>query len=134
MNVVAACLSVAVFMVLLKLLRVDASTIEVLAISRRATAILRSPRLSDDVKERLARRYSLRFLARFFGIAIPTMIAGGGAFGVLTLMDALDLATVSGSLEILTDWVFVTAVIVVSVGALGLVAVFRRRQRVRSEV
>ena len=134
MNVVAACLSLAVFMGLLKLLRVDTSAVEVLAISRRATAILRNPRLSDDVKERMARRYSLRLLGRFFLIAIPGVIAGGGAFGVLGLMDALNLATVGGTLDVLTDWVFATLVLVASLAALGAFAVCRRWQRARHEV
>ena len=60
MNVLAACLSLAVFTVLLKVLRVDSTAVDAIAISRRATAALRNPRLSDDVKERLARRYSLK--------------------------------------------------------------------------
>ena len=134
MNVVSACLSLAVFMGLLKLLRVDTRAVEVLAISRRATSILRNPRLSDDVKERIARRYSLRLLARFFLIAIPGVIAGAGAFGILALMDALNLATVGGTLDVLTDWVFATLVLVVSLAAFGAFAVCRRWQRVRHEV
>lgn len=134
MNVVAACLSLAAFMGLLKLLRVDTSAVEVLAISRRATAVLRNPRLSDDVKERMARRYSLRLLARFFLITIPSVIAGAGAFGILALMDALNLATVGGTLDVLTDWGFASLVLVVSLAALGAFAFCRRWQRTRHEV
>ena len=131
---VAACLSLAVLMGLLKLLRVDATAVEVLAISRRAMLILRSPRLNDDVKERMARRYSLRLLARFAGIAIPTVIAGAAAFGVLAAMDALNLSTVSGAFDVLSDWVFVTLALVISVVAFGTFTVYRRRQRARNEV
>ena len=134
MNVVAACMSLATFMGLLKLLRVDSTSVEVLAISRRATTILRNPRLSDDVKERMARRYSLRLLGRFFFIVIPAMIAGAGAFGVLMIMDALQFSTVSGALGVLSDWVFVTLALVLSVVAFGTLAVCRRWQKARHEV
>lgn len=134
MNVVAACLSLAVFMGLMKLLRVDTTAVEVLAISRRATAILRNPRLNDDIKERMARRYSFRLLARFFFIVIPGVIAGAGAFGVLMVMDALHLSTVSGALDVLSDWVFVTLALALSVVAFGTFAVCRRWQRARHEV
>ena len=134
MNVLAACLSVAVFMGLLKLLRVDATAIEVLVISRRATAILRNPRLNDDIKERMARRYSIRLLGRFFLIAIPGVIAGAGAFGVLMVMDALDLSTVGGSLDVLSDWLFVASALVVTLAAFGAFTVCRRWQKARHEV
>ena len=119
---------------LLKFLRVDTTAVDVLVISRRAMAILRNPRLSDDVKERMARRYSLRLLARFLGIAIPSVVAGGGAFGILVLMDTLNLATVSGALDVLTGWVFATSALFVSLVALGALAIIKRRQRAQHEV
>ena len=121
-------------MVLLKLLRVDSSAIEALAISRRATAILRNPRLGDEVKERMARRYSFRLLARFFCIAFPTAIAGAGGFSVLVLMDALDIATLPGTLAVLSDWGFAALVLAVSLAALIVFAFYRMRRRTRHEV
>ena len=129
MSVLAACLSLVVFMILLRVLRVDSNAVEAIAISRRATAVLRNPCLSDDVKEKRARRYSLRLLARFFGIAIPGVIAGGAAFAVLMLMEALNIATLDDSTAVLTDWKFVALVLVASFLTLGVVAVWRRRGR-----
>ena len=134
MNVLAACLSLAVFMVLLKLLRADSNAVEALAISRRATMILRNPRLSDEVKEKMARRYSLRLLARFFGIAVPGVISGATAFGLLVLMDKLNMASLDGTLAVMTDWTFVAVVLVASIVVFGVVTVWRRRQIVRHEV
>lgn len=134
MNVVAACMSLATFMGLLKLLRVDATAVEVLVISRRATAILRHPRLNDDIKERMARRYSLRLLGRFFLIVIPGVIAGAAAFSVLVVMDALHLSTVGGALDVLSDWMFMTLALVLSVVAFGTFAVCRRWRKARNEV
>ena len=134
MNVLAACLSLAVFMVLLKLLRVDSNAADALAISRRATRMLRNPRLGDDVKEKMARRYSLRLLARFFGIAVPGVISGAVAFGLLVLMDRLKMASLDGTLAIMTGWIFVAVVLVASVVVFGVVTVWRRRQIVRHEV
>ena len=134
MNVLAACFSLAVFMVLLKLLRADSNAVEALAISRRATTILRNPRLSDDVKEKMARRYSLRLLARFFRIAVPGVLSGGAAFGLLVLMDKLNMASLDGTLAVMTDWIFVAVVLVASVVVFGVVTVWRRRQIVRHEV
>ena len=115
---------------LLKLLRVDATAVDVLVISRRAMAIMRNPRLNDDIKERMARRYSLRLLGRFFLI----VIAGAAAFGALMVMDALHSSTVSGALDVLSDWVFVTLALVLSVVALGAFAMCRRLQKTRHEV
>ena len=134
MNVLAACFSLAVFMVLLKLLRADSNAVEALAISRRATMILRNPRLSDDVKEKMARRYSLRLLARFFGIAVPGVISGAAAVGLLAIMDKLNMASLDGTLAVMTDWAFLTAVLVASIVVFGIVTVWRRRQIVRHEV
>ena len=134
MNVLAACLSLAVFMVLLKLLRADSNAVEALAISRRATMILRNPRLSDDVKEKMARRYSLRLLARFFGIAVPGVISGAAAFGLLVLMNKLNMASLDGTLAVMTDWTFVAVVLVASIVVFGVVTVWRRCQIVRHEV
>ena len=119
---------------LLKVMRVDATAVDVLAISRRSMKILRNPRLSDDVKERMARRYSIRLLARFFRIVIPAVIAGAGALGILAIMDALNLATVSGSLDVLSDWVFVTLALVATLVVFGAFTVFQRRQKARHEV
>ena len=129
MSVFAACLSLAVFMVLLKVLRVDSSAIEVLAISRRATSALQDPRLSDEVKEKIARRYSLRLLVRFFFIAIPSLIAGCAALAVLILIDALNIVTLDDSTAVLTDWTFVALVLVASLLTLGVVSAWRRRRR-----
>ena len=134
MSILAACLSLAVFMVLLKLLRVHSTAADALAISRRATRMLRNPRLSDDIKEKMARRYSLRLLARFFGIAVPGVISGAAAFGLLVLMDRLNMAPLDGTLGIMTDWMFVAVVLVASVVVFGVVTVWRRRQIVRHEV
>ena len=134
MNVLAACLSLAIFMVLLKLLRVDSNAADALAISRRATRMLRNPRLGDDVKEKMARRYSLRLMARFFGIAVPGVIAGAASFGLLLLMDKLSVASLKDTLALMTDWIFITAVLAVSVSALGGLAVLRRRRGARHEV
>ena len=134
MNVLAACLSLAIFMVLLKLLRVDSNAADALAISRRATRMLRNPRLGDDVKEKMARRYSLRLMARFFGIAVPGVIAGAASFGLLLLMDKLSVASLEDTLALMTDWIFITAVLAVSVSALGGLAVLRRRRGARHEV
>ena len=134
MNVLAACLSLAVFMVLLKLLRADSNAAEALAISRRAATIFRNPRLSDDVKEKMARRYSLRLMARFFGIAVPGVISGAAAFGMLVLMDRRNMASLDGTLAIMTDWMFVTAVLAVSLSVLGVAAIWRRCRVVRHEV
>ena len=127
MSVFAACLSLGVFMILLKVLRVDSGAVEVLAISRRATSVLRNPRLSDDVKEKMARRYSLRLLVRFFFIAIPSAIAGGAALAVLMLMDTLNVVTLDDSTAVLTNWTFVTLVLVASLLTLGVVSIWRRR-------
>ena len=134
MNVVAACVSLAVFMGLLKVLRVDAAAMEVLAISRRATKVLRSPRLNDDVKEKMTQRYSLRLLGRFFGIVVPCVIAGGAAFVVLILMDALSISTLDDSTAVLTDWVFVMSALIVTLVAVGTFIFCRRRLRTRHEV
>ena len=134
MNVLAACLSLAVFMVLLKVLRVDSTAVDAIAISRRATAVLRNPRLSDDVKEKMARRYSLRLLARFFCIAVPGVIAGAASFGVLLLMDKLRVASLADMLALMTDWIFITAVLAVSGATLGGLAVWRRRRSSRHEI
>ena len=134
MNVLAACLSLAVFMVLLKFLRVDSNAAEALAISRRATRMLRNPRLSDDIKERMARRYSLRLLVRFFGIAVPGMIAGATSFGLLLLMDRLNVASMEDTLALMTDWAFIAVVLIASLLILGVVALWRSRQSVRHEV
>ena len=134
MNILAACLSLAVFMVLLKVLRVDSNAVEAIALSRRAIAVLRNPRLSDDVKERMARRYSLRLLARFFGIAVPGVIAGAASFGLLLLMDKLNIAPLEETLALMTDWIFIAVVLAVSVVAFGGHAVWRRRQSVRHEI
>ena len=134
MNVVAACLALVVFMALLKALRVDRRSIEVLSIARRAAAILRDPLLNDDVKERMARRYSLRLMARFFGIAVPGVISGAAAFGLLVLMDKLNMASLDGTLAVMTDWTFVAVVLVASIVVFGVVTVWRRCQIVRHEV
>lgn len=134
MNVLAACLSLAVFMALLKVLRVDSTAVDAIATSRRATAVLRNPRLSDDVKEKMARRYSVRLLARFFCIAVPGVIAGAASFGLLLLMDKLSVASLEDTLALMTDWIFITAVLAVSVSALGGLAVLRRRRGARHEV
>ena len=134
MTVVAACLSLAVFMIILKVLRVDSTAVDVIAISRRATAVLRKPRLSDDVKEKMARRYSLRLLARFFRIAIPGAIAAAASFGLLLLMDMLSIASVKDTLALMTDWIFIMAVLAVSVAALGGLAVLRKRRDARNEI
>ena len=133
MNVLAACLSLAVFTVLLKVLRVDSTAVDAIAISRRATMVLRNPRLSDDVKERMAQRYSLRLLARFFGIAVPGVIAGAASFGLLLLMDKLSVASLADTLALMTDWIFIVAVLAVSVSALGGLAVLRRHRSARHE-
>ena len=134
MNVLAACHSLAVFMALLKVLRVDSTAVDAIATSRRATAVLRNPRLSDDVKEKMARRYSVRLLARFFCIAVPGVIAGAASFGLLLLMDKLSVASLEDTLALMTDWIFITAVLAVSVSALGDLAVLRRRRGARHEV
>ena len=133
MSVLAACLSLAVFMALLKLLRVDATSMAALAAARRATAFLRNPRVDDDVKERMARRYSLLLLAHFLGISLCSAAAGAAAFVILALMDALGIVALDESFAVLTDWLFVTSVLVVSIGALGVLSVFRRRRRVGRE-
>ena len=134
MNILAACLSLAVFMVLLKALRVDSTAVDAIAISRRATAVLRNPRLSDDVKEKMARRYSLRLLARFFCIAIPTVIAGTASFSLLFLMDWLNVASLEDTLSLMTDWIFIMAILAASVSALGGLAVLRKLRGARHEI
>ena len=134
MNVLAACLSLAVFMVLLKVLRVDSTAVDAIAISRRATAVLRNPRLSDDVKERLARRYSLRLLVRFFGIIVPGVISGAAAFGLIVIMDKLTVASLKGTTALMMDWMFIAVVLLASLSILGVLALWRRRQSVRHEV
>ena len=134
MNVVAACLSLAVFMVLLKVLRVDSTAVDVIGISRRATSVLRNPRLSDDVKEKMARRYSLRLLARFFCIVVPGVISGAAAFGLLVIMDRLNVASLRDTTALMTDWLFIVAVLAASVVVLGGLAVWRRRRSARHEI
>ena len=134
MSLLAACLSLVVFMVLLKALRVDSTALDAIAISRRATTVLRNPRLSDDVKEKMARRYSLRLLARFFGIAVPGVISGAASFGLLLLLDRLGVASQEDTLALMTDWIFITAVLIVPVSALGGLAVWRRRRSARHEI
>ena len=57
------------------------------------------------------------------------MIAGGAAFAVLMLMEALNIATLDDSTAVLTDWKFVALVLVASFLTLGVVAVWRRRGR-----
>ena len=134
MNVLAACLSLAVFMVLLKVLRADSNAVDVLAISRRAAAVLRHPRLSDDVKERMARRYSFRLLARFFGISVSGVISGAAAFGLIVIMDKLTVASLKGTTALMMDWMFIAVVLLASLSILGVLALWRRRQSVRHEV
>ena len=133
MNLVSACLSIVAFMALLKLMRVDAIAREVLAISRRAVAQLRDPCVSDDVKERMARRFSLRLLGHFFLIVAFSAIAGGASFGVLALMDTIGLASLKESTAILTDWLFVTSVLAVWAGGYVAISLNRRRRRTRHE-
>ncbi len=134
MTVVAACLSLAVFMVILKMLRVDSTAVDVIAISRRATAVLRNPRLTDNVKEKMARRYSLRLLARFFCIAVPGVIAGAASFGLLLLMDKLSIASLEDTLALMTDGIFIAAVLAASVVVLSGLAVWRRHRSARHEI
>ena len=134
MTVVAACLSLAVFMVILKVLRVDSTAVDVIAISRRATTVLRNPRLTDNVKEKMARRYSLRLLARFFCIAIPGVIAAAASFGLLFLMDKLGVASLEDTLALMTDGIFIVAVLAASVVVLGCLAVLRRCRSARHEI
>ena len=134
MNVLAACLSLAVFMVLLKVLRADSNAVDVLAISQRAAAVLRHPRLSDDVKERMARRYSLRLLARFVVISVSGMISGAAAFGIIVIMDKLTVASLEGTTALMMDWMFIAVVLLASLSILGVLALWRRRQSVRHEV
>lgn len=91
-----------VFVMLLRLTGAPAIGLDIVAVTRRATAAMADRRLSDDDKERLLRRASLRLFRDFFRITLAGLLAAaapaaivwaGVATGLFALHDVTAAAT-----------------------------------------
>jgi hypothetical protein len=119
-NVVAAVVAAALFVVAFRLFRVWAVAADVLAVTRRAAAVMADGRLGDDAKEREIRAASKRLMGRSVEVTGRVAAVLGVPAAVLLGFDALGLASLDEVLALFLRWDVIVAGTVVPMVLIGL--------------
>lgn len=107
MILLALGLSVAVFILVLRLTNAVVIARAAAATAREATASLRSPNLDDDAKEALSRRAAGTLFVAFLKIAAIGVVALALSFGLLWAGAAVGLYDFAAALEAGASWPFI---------------------------
>ena len=122
MNILGALIVVAVFVFLLRVLKLIQKGVEVMTTSRRALEVLRDRNLDDDAKGELMQRQAKRLFVLFF------LLSFGGAAALLlpvSLTYALDIAgllSFDGVMGMLVSWEFLLVMTIVPVLVIWVIA------------
>lgn len=104
MTTVSAVLAAALFLLAFRRARIAPATRETAASLRKAAASLADPGRSDREKARLARRDSLRLLARFAGLTGRLLAALAAPTLLLLALDAAEVSRFTDTAALLARW------------------------------
>lgn len=118
----SAVMTVALFILAFRFMKVASIAASALAMTRQASAVMADGTLGDDAKERAVREASKRLMGLFFDIALRSALVVAVPALALYLLDALGVA----SFEVVTAFLLRREVIAVSaVAMIGAAVVWR---------
>lgn len=118
----SAVMTVALFILAFRFMKVASIAASALAMTRQASAVMADGTLGDDAKERAVREASKRLMGLFFDIALRSALVVAVPALALYLLDALGVA----SFEVVTAFLLRWEVIAVSaVAMIGAAVVWR---------
>jgi hypothetical protein len=95
--------------------------------ARASLTVLRDPHLGDDAKERRLREESVRLFELFLRIVLGGALALGIPLAVVWALDAMGIASVAGTVQVLARLDFLLAA--TAIGAVGFWLSLRRERR-----
>lgn len=104
MTIVAVILACGVFLAALRVSRIYPVTLDVVAVLRKASEVIRNDDLGDDEKERLARQYAVHLLKRFVHITFLCAAILAMPLLVLLALDALKIVPFQEATALLLRW------------------------------
>lgn len=105
-SIAGACLLVAGFLVLFKLLGLAEKSLEAIQIAKRALADIRSPELDDYAKEKALQGHAKHLFALFFVLTVGGFAALLIPAALIWLLEKLDLLVFDSVLETTLSWPF----------------------------
>lgn len=117
MTMITALLSVAVFMVCLKLFGVVRLSENVLAASRRAVGVMRDGELDDTEREKTIQQASIRLLGMFLAILIRIAAVLVAAFLPIWLISLTGATTIDAVMSFLSRWDVIAIMTLVMIAA-----------------
>ncbi len=121
---VAAAIAVATFLAAFQWLKLVPTAVAAADVAKQALASARDPRLSDDEKEALARKSSVRLLGSFVSISARGALAFAASVVPLFAIQALLHVPVGDVVSLLSSW---PAIIVAFVLTTAVILLMRKR-------
>jgi len=117
MILVSAVVTVALFIVAFRVMKVASTAANAVATTRQATLVLTDGALGDDAKERAVRQASKRLMVLFFDITLRSALVLAVPALALFLFDALGLISIEVVMAFLLRWEVIAISAVAMIGA-----------------
>ena len=115
MNIIGALIVVAVFVLMLRVLKLIQNGVGVMTTSRRAWEVLRDRNLDDDAKGELMQRQAKRLFVLFFLLSFSAAAALLVPVGLAYALDIAGLFSFDGVMGMLVSWEFLLVMTIVPV-------------------
>ena len=108
MTLTAVLLACGVFLIALRLSRLERFALDALASFRNGVAAMRNDALADDEKERIVQQSAIRLMTHFATITLVGAAVLAAPVGVLLALDALGVTSFQAAVDLSLRWEVIT--------------------------